>query len=201
MNKLFGLTEDDDSMFAQTPIEKFVDGLKAYIKAEEGYLAQQHPSWVDDPHTVNKKRIITRVQIIIEQVGNPTTRLDGLNQLVQYINSPVSGHLGWIYDIDEFLADNKFPTIEFILDRYSGQLNEDVDNMFSTEKRKWISFDELFRDQLDFNEEQRDDIAGWLYDFDTPVAIDLINEVTGGNVVVTDAYFDDDKDDWFFKYR
>jgi hypothetical protein len=194
-----GLNEsEDDGLFAKTPAEKFVDGLRAYQNTIEQDIAQQHPSWADHPHTVEQRRILTRVQILIEQISNQQTMLQGLNLLAKYINS---SNGGWTSDIEEFLLDNKFPTIYDMLTRYSDRLDESADEMFS-EPRNVASFDKFFNKFVpDASEDLLDDFAGYLYDLETPEAIDKINERIPDNIMITHARWDDDKDDWYFTFK
>lgn len=194
-----GLNEsEDDGLFAKTPVEKFVDGLRAYQKTIEQDIEQQHPSWADHPHTVEQRRIITRVQILIEQISNPQSMLQGLNLLAKYINSPTGS---WTSDIEEFLFDHKFPTIIDMLQRYDDKLNESVDDMFS-EPRNVASFDKFFNKFVpDASEDLLDDFAGYLYDLETPEAIDMINERIPDDIMITHARWDDDKEDWYFTFK
>jgi len=193
------IAESEDDMFAKTPIEKFVDGLRAYQKTIEQDLSQQHPSWADHPHTVEQRRILTRVQILVDQISNPRTMLQGLTLLASYINSTTGS---WTSDIEEFLVDNKYPTIIDMLQRYENNLSEGADPMFSTSVRNVASFDTLFDEIIPgIDDDMKDDFAGYLYDFDTPEAIDMINERIPDNIMINNAYWNDEKEDWVFTFK
>lgn len=199
-NKKPVISESEDEMFARTPIEKFADGITAYVKSKQRDIDQQHPSWEDHWMTAEDKRIIARLRVILGFLNDPKTRMHGLNSFARIING--TENTNWIIDVEDFLSDNKYPTIVDMLQRYDDQLNEGADPMFSTSVRNVASFDTLFDEIIpDIDDDMKDDFAGYLYDFDTPEAVDKINERIPDNITITNAYWNDEKEDWVFTFK
>ena len=128
LDKLSGLREDDDELFAPTRAERISNTLSTQAAELKAQWANNDPSW-DDHYTVEEEHnIYNYIRRLAEMFRGPNGLIRTLNVIAHTLNDveclTYKRHAIWA--IDEYLAANMGVRLDELFQEYEDQLDESV---------------------------------------------------------------------------